>query len=575
LLLNKGIKVLSLFFIDKVANYRMYDEDGNPKKGKFVEYFEKAFNELINKPKYKELKEKVYKNLNIEQIHDGYFSADKKGRLKDTKGDSKDDETTYEKIMKNKEKLLSLEEPLRFIFSHSALKEGWDNPNVFQICTLNETKSTIKKRQEIGRGLRLCVNNKGERVYGFEVNRLTVIANESYKEFAESLQKEYEKDLGIKFGVIEKHIFYPILEEKSEELYEFLVENRYIDKKGKVTEKLKQEIDNLPLPKDFEEKKEEIVATIKKAVGRKIEIKNANERKSVKLKKKVLLTPEFQELWNRIKHKTIYKIEFDVKELICKCIKKIDEEVKIGHIKYEYEKAKIDVNRSEINTTDEINRVEHLAEVSFDLPDIVSFLQEETKLKRKDIIKILTGTNKLNHFKNNPQRFIEEVLKVIKEEMYKLIVEGVKYEKIGDSEYAVQEIFDKEEIVAYMKNLKESQKSVTDFVICDSEIEKKFVEEFDKNDNIKLFAKLPPNFKINTPVGSYNPDFAIVVEVNGEERLYFVLESKGSNLEEDRRGKENQKIKCAKRHFELLSQEYKDLEYIVEKDFKNIKDKFF
>ena len=571
LLLNKGIKVLSLFFIDKVANYRMYDEEGNPIKGKFVEYFEKAFNELSKLPKFKELYEKVYKNLNIEQIHDGYFSADKKGRLKDTKGDSKDDETTYEKIMKNKEKLLSLEEPLRFIFSHSALKEGWDNPNVFQICTLNETKSSIKKRQEIGRGLRLCVNNKGERVYGFEVNRLTVIANESYKEFAETLQKEYEKDLGIKFGSLEKHIFYPILEEKSEELYEFLVENKYIDKKGKVTEKLKQEIDNLPLPKDFEEKKEEIVATIKKAVGRKIEIKNANERKSVKLKKEVLLTPEFQELWNRIKHKTIYKIEFDVEELIRKCIKRIDEEVKIRHIKYEYEKAKIDVNRSEINTTDEINRVEHLAEVSLDLPDIVSILQEETKLKRKDIIKILTGTNKLSHFKNNPQRFIEEVLKVIKQELNKLIVEGVKYEKIGDSEYAVQEIFDKEEIVAYMKNLKESQKSVTNFVICDSEIEKKFVEEFDKNDNVKLFAKLPPNFKINTPVGSYNPDFAIVVEVEGEERLYFVLESKGSDLEEDRRGKENQKIKCAKRHFELLSCEYNDLKYVVEKDFEGFK----
>ena len=571
LLLNKGIKVLSLFFIDKVSNYRMYDEEGNPIKGKFVEYFEKAFNELSKLPKFKELYEKVYKNLNIEQIHDGYFSADKKGRLKDTKGDSKDDETTYEKIMKNKEKLLSLEEPLRFIFSHSALKEGWDNPNVFQICTLNETKSSIKKRQEIGRGLRLCVNNKGERVYGFEVNRLTVIANESYKEFAETLQKEYEKDLGIKFGSLEKHIFYPILEEKSEELYEFLVENKYIDKKGKVTEKLKQEIDDLPLPEDFEEKKEEIVATIKKVIGKKIEIKNANERKSVKLKKEVLLTPEFQELWNRIKHKTIYKIEFDVEELIRKCIKRIDEEVKIRHIKYEYEKAKIDVNRSEINTTDEINRVEHLAEVSLDLPDIVSILQEETKLKRKDIIKILTGTNKLSHFKNNPQRFIEEVLKVIKQELNKLIVEGVKYEKIGDSEYAVQEIFDKEEIVAYLKNLKESQKSVTDFVICDSEIEKKFVEEFDKNDNVKLFAKLPPNFKINTPVGSYNPDFAIVVEVQGEERLYFVLESKGSDLEEDRRGKENQKIKCAKRHFELLSCEYNDLKYVVEKDFEGFK----
>jgi len=570
LFLEKGIKVLSLFFIDKVANYREYDEEGNPKKGKFALFFEKAFNELINKPKYKELKEKVYDKLNIEEIQDGYFSQDKKGKFKDTNGKTQADESTYEKIMKNKEKLLSLNEPLRFIFSHSALKEGWDNPNVFQICTLNETKSVMKKRQEIGRGLRLCVNSEGERVYGFDINRLTIIANESYEEFAKNLQKEYEEDLGIKFGIIEKHIFYPFLEEKSEEFFKFLQENDYIDKKGNITEKLKQEIDNLDLPKEFEDKKEEIIKTIKKVVGRKIEIKNVNERKVVKLKKEVILSEDFINLWNRIKYKTIYNIDFDVDLLIKRCVKRIDEEVKIGNIKYEYEKAKIDIKRSEIEAVDGENRVEHLANVSFELPDIVSFLQEETKLKRRDIIKILTSTHKLNHFKNNPQKFIEEVLKIIKEEMNELIVEGVKYEKIG-KEYAIQEIFDKEEIIAYMKNLQKSSKSVSDYVICDSEIEKKFVEDFEKNDNVKLFAKLPSNFKINTPVGSYNPDFAIVVEVNGEEKLYFVLESKGSVSKEDRRGKENYKINCAKKHFKVLSNEYKDLEYVVEKDFEGFK----
>ena len=570
LFLEKGIKVLSLFFIDKVANYREYDEEGNPKKGKFALFFEKAFNELINKPKYKELKEKVYDKLNIEEIQDGYFSQDKKGKFKDTNGKTQADESTYEKIMKNKEKLLSLNEPLRFIFSHSALKEGWDNPNVFQICTLNETKSVMKKRQEIGRGLRLCVNSEGERVYGFDINRLTIIANESYEEFAKNLQKEYEEDLGIKFGIIEKHIFYPFLEEKSEEFFKFLQENDYIDKKGNITENLKQEIDNLDLPKEFEDKKEEIIKTIKKVVGRKIEIKNVNERKVVKLKKEVILSEDFINLWNRIKYKTIYNIDFDVDLLIKRCVKRIDEEVKIGNIKYEYEKAKIDIKRSEIEAVDGENRVEHLANVSFELPDIVSFLQEETKLKRRDIIKILTSTHKLNHFKNNPQKFIEEVLKIIKEEMNELIVEGVKYEKIG-KEYAIQEIFDKEEIIAYMKNLQKSSKSVSDYVICDSEIEKKFVEDFEKNDNVKLFAKLPSNFKINTPVGSYNPDFAIVVEVNGEEKLYFVLESKGSVSKEDRRGKENYKINCAKKHFKVLSNEYKDLEYVVEKDFEGFK----
>jgi type III restriction enzyme len=570
LFLNKGIKVLTLFFIDKVANYRIYDEEGNPQKGKFALFFEKAFNEVINKFKYKELKDKIYSNLNVDEIHDGYFSQDKKGKFKDTKGNSKDDESTYEKIMKNKERLLSLEEPLRFIFSHSALKEGWDNPNVFQICTLNETKSTMKKRQEIGRGLRLCVNNKGERIYGFDINRLTLIANESYKDFAETLQKEYEEDLGIKFGVIEKHLFYSVVE-GSDELFEFLVNNEYIDKKGKITEKLKVEIENLPLPQKFVDKKEKIIQTIKKAVGRKIEIKNANQRETIKLKKEILLSEDFKNLWDRIKHKTIYKIDFDVDELIENAVKRIDEEVVIGHIQYEYEKAKIDVKRSEISVEDEENRVEHLANVNFKLPDIVSFLQEETKLKRKDIIKILIKTKKLNHFKNNPQRFIEEVLRIINEEMNKLIVEGVKYEKIGNSEYAIQEIFDKDEIIAYMKNLKESQKSVMDYIICDSEVEKQFVEEFNKNENVKLFAKLPQNFKINTPVGSYNPDFAIVIEIDGVEKLYFVLESKGSVNEDDRRGKENYKINCAKKHFEIISNDYKDFKYVVEKDFEGFK----
>ena len=273
-------------------------------------------------------------------------------------------------------------------------------------------------------------------------------------------------------------------------------------------------------------------------------------------------------------HSIKLPIPEDLKEkLIDNCIKKIDDEVIIGPIRYEYEKAKIDVQRSEINAVDGVNRVERLVNVTFDLPDIVSFLAKETKLKRKDIIRILTGTKKLNHFKNNPQRFIEEVLRVIKEEMNKLIVEGVKYEKIN-LEYAVQEIFDKEEIVAYMKNLAKSDKSVYDYTICDSEIEKKFVEEFDKNENVKLFAKLHSNFKVNTPIGSYNPDFAIVVEINGEEKLYFVLESKGSISKEDRRGKENYKIDCAEKHFEVLSKEHKDLKYVVEKDFKGLKSFF-
>jgi len=566
ILLEKGIKVLSLFFIDKVANYREYN-DKTSKKGKFALIFEKTFNELIKTPKYQKLYEKVYKNLNTSTIHDGYFSADKKGKFKDTTGKTQADESTYEKIMKNKEKLLSLDEPLRFIFSHSALKEGWDNPNVFQICTLINTKSDMTRRQKIGRGLRLCVNNQGKRVYGFDINRLTIIANESYKEFAETLQKEYEKDLGIKFGIVEKTIFYPIVNNKSEELFEFLVKNEYIDKKGNIKEKLKKDIDNLPIPEEFKNKKEEIIKTIKSAVGRKIEIKNANDKETIKLQKQVLLSDDFIELWDKIKAKTIYKIDFDVDELINRVLKRIDEEIKIGYLKFEYEKAKIDISKSQIQTTDEKTKVEHLVHIDFDLPDIISFLTQNTNLKRNDIVKILTKISNLNYFKRNPQKFIEEVLKIIKSELNKLIVDGIKYEKIED--YLIQEIFDKEEIVAYLNNLVKSDKSIYDYTICDSNIEKKFVKEFNKNENIKLFAKLPANFKINTPIGHYNPDFAIVVDTDEGEKLYFVLESKGSDLEEDRRGKENQKIKCAKKHFELQK-----VDYVVSDSFERFKEEW-
>ena len=575
LLLKRGIKVLSLFFIDRVANYRSYDSEGNPQKGKFVEFFEKAFQEVIQLPKFQELYEKIYKNLPIDQIHDGYFSVDKKGKLKDTSGKTKADESTYGKIMKNKEKLLSLEEPLRFIFSHSALREGWDNPNVFQICTLNETKSTIKKRQEIGRGLRLCVNSRGERVYGFDVNRLTIIANESYREFAEKLQKEYEEDLGIKFGVVEKRFFYPILGEEGEKLFQFLQEKGYLDGEGRVKEKSKREIENLPLPNELEPKRKEIVATLQRVIGRKIKIEKAEERRKIRLRKEVILSEDFKNLWERIKHKTIYKIEFDGEKLVEKCIERINREVAIGEVSYRYEKAKIEIDRGEVRSADETDRVENLVNISFQLPDIVTFLQGETNLKRQDIIRILTGTSKLSHFRRNPQKFMEAVGRIIKEELSRVVVEGVKYEKIAGAEYAVQEIFEKGEIVAYLKNLKESQKSLYDRVICDSEVEKRFVEEFNKNENVKLFAKLPKNFKIETPVGSYNPDWAVVVEVDGKEKLYFVLESKGSLEREGRREKENQKILCAQRHFETLEREYRDFKYLVEKDFEGFRGRFY
>ena len=332
-----GIKVLSLFFIDRVANYRYYDEESNTMKGKYAIWFEEEYQKIIKYPKYHSLFEKHnHLNTPIEKIHDGYFSQDKKGQFKDssesTSGELKsnaDDEDTFNRIMKNKEKLLSFEDNLRFIFSHSALKEGWDNPNVFQICTLNETSSIIKKRQEIGRGLRICVNQNGERVYGYPVNTLTVMANESYEDFAKGLQDEIEKEEGIKFGIIAVHEFANITvrnesgdigyfgADNSENIYNFLLDNEYIDKKGKIQDKLKIEIkeNSFKVPQEYEPVQDEIIQRITK-IGGKLNIKNADDKKEVKLNKQVVLSDDFKDLWEQIKYKTTYRVNFDEDKLV-------------------------------------------------------------------------------------------------------------------------------------------------------------------------------------------------------------------------------------------------------------------
>ena len=340
-LTSEGIKVLSLFFIDRVSNYRYYDKDGKTQKGKYALWFEEAYKDLIQLPKYNNLFKDVDIETEVEKVHNGYFAKDKKGLLKDTKGDTAADEDAYSLIMKDKEKLLNFNTKLRFIFSHSALKEGWDNPNVFQICTLNETKSEIKKRQEIGRGLRLAVNQDGERVYGFNINTLTVMANESYEDFAKKLQSEYEQDGTLKFGVVEKHTFANIVikkdgqkqyleQEGSETIWDYLKKESFIDTKGKVTDELRTELKNntFQLPDEFKDIEEPVVKILKKLAGS-LNIKNANEKKTVALNKQRYLSPEFKELWNRIKYKTTFSVEFDSNELIEECVNEIKENVDI------------------------------------------------------------------------------------------------------------------------------------------------------------------------------------------------------------------------------------------------------
>ncbi len=576
----RGIKVLTLFFIDRVANYRKYSDDGVALQGKYAQWFEEEYNEVIKQRKFKDLP-----NVEVSKIHNGYFSSDKKGVLKDSTGNNADDEDTFTLIMKDKEKLLSFESQLRFIFSHSALKEGWDNPNVFQICTLNETNSIIKKRQEIGRGLRICVNQDGQRVYGYPTNTLTVMANESYEDFAKGLQEEIEKEEGIKFGVIVAYEFANITlknetgeieyfgAKRSESIHHYLLEKEYINKQGKIQDKLKLEIkeNSFVVPDEYKVVQNDIIQRISKIAGN-LNLKKADDKMEVKLNKQVLLSPEFKELWEQIKYQTTYKINFDEEKLVEECAKQIAINGTVGKIKYLYSKAKNRITKVgvEIDEATIKNEFSDCDIVDFKLPDIVTYLQNETNLTRKNIVDILIKSDKLESFKNNPQKFIDICVSIIKKTMSLFIVEGIKYQKLGSDFYYSQELFEENELYGYLsKNMYENKenKSPYSHTMCVSNPEKDFAKSFNENENIKLFTKLPWWFKINTPIGSYNPDWAVLIEKENNKKLYFVVESKGSNLTIDLRNSESAKIKCGQKHFEALQT---DVKFMQSDKFENL-----
>ena len=570
LILNKkGVKVLSLFFIDRVSNYRIYEE-GRPKKGIYAQMFEKAYRELIRKPKYHPLFDGMDIDQEVERVHDGYFSIDKRSKtFKDTSGQTQDDEDAYTLIMKDKEKLLSFDSRLRFIFSHSALREGWDNPNVFQICTLNETQSEVKRRQEIGRGMRLCVNQDGERLRGFEVNTLTVMANESYEAFAEGLQKEIEQEEGIRFGVIEAHTFANIPVEKeggtvqylgqkaSEYLFEYFQQKGYVDARGKVTDTLKIDLkqERFEVPQEFEFCKDQIVALTKKVSG-KLNIKNSDDKRRVKLNKQVYLSPEFKQLWERIKYKTTYAVAFDSEKLVEKCSRVIAQEINVRAPKWMYRKGELDITVGGVLAEERDAYTVGVVDQRVFLPDIITFLQNKTFLKRKTIVDILIQSRTLSLFKKNPQKYMDEVAGIISGELRMMIVDGVKYTKIGDDAYYTQELFENQELYGYLsKNMLESQKSVYEYVIYDSDTEANFAQRLESNASVRVYAKLPDWFKINTPIGSYNPDWAVLVEDDGNRKLYFVLETKANILAEALRPTEHAKIQCGYEHFKALGDE--------------------
>lgn len=558
---GRGIKVLSLFFIDRVANYRDYDESGQPVKGKFAEALEAALAEFARDERYRALPLFAHP---IEKLHNGYFAQDRKGMLKDTRGDTQADDEVYNLIMKDKERLLSLEEPLRFIFSHSALREGWDNPNVFQICTLNETRSPVKKRQEIGRGLRLPVDQNGCRVHDESVNKLFVMANESYEDFARALQTEYEEDCGVTFGKIpitalaklERVVdgeARPIGREAAEAIRAALVEQKILDRENRLAATFD------PAKPGFTLKLPDAWADLAPAVvdllsSYRIErhVRRERDEGVSRLRKEVLLTPEFQALWDRIKPKTQYRVEFETEDLVKRAVAALRQMPRIEPPTVRVQAGQVTVKRGGVEATALSVAEERANYRAGRSPDVLAYLQAETELTRSTLARILKESGRLDEFFNDPQRFMDAAAGIIRHELNRLLVDGIKYEKIGgDGPEAEWEMtrFESEELINYLSAL-QVNKSIYDHVVYDSEIEREFARKLDQREDIKLFVKLPSWFKVDTPVGEYNPDWAIVK--HGDETVYLVRETKGTRDFLKLRTSEADKVRCGGKHFEAL-----------------------
>jgi type III restriction enzyme len=576
----QGIKVLSLFFIDKVSHYRSYDTDGNPVKGKYALMFEEEYRRLAKHPDYATLFEGIDSETAAEDVHNGYFSIDKKGKSVEPEfnartgelkaGATQDAERAYNLIMQEKEKLLSFDSKLKFIFSHSALREGWDNPNVFQICTLRDIGTERERRQTIGRGLRLCVDQTGNRVRGFETNTLTVVATESYRDFADNLQREIEADTGIRFGIVESHQFagigltgkdgqvHPLGVDNSEAIWKHLQEQGYIDSKGKVQDALRTALKEgkVDLPEAFEGQRQHIESVLKKSAG-KLDVKDADKGVVVKTRQAVLHSEEFKALWDRIKHKTTYRVYFDNDALIKDCAKAIENGPPVSRTRLTWRKADLEIGKAGVLAEEtSVSAPMAMDESDIELPDILTDLQDKTKLTRQSIVAILTKSNRLDDFKKNPQEFIDLCAEGINRSKRLALVDGIKYQRLGDDFYYAQELFEKEELHGYLTNMLETSKSVYEHVVYDSEgVEKGFAERLEKNEAVKVYAKLPGWFKVPTPLGSYNPDWAMLVEIDGDQRLYFVVETKGTLFADALRATEQAKIDCGREHFKALGTE--------------------
>ena len=502
------------------------------------------------------------------EVRKAYFAEMRKGGKtsfvdsKEGKGNAQD-ESAYDLIMKGKEKLLDQANPVRFIFSHSALKEGWDNPNVFQICMMRESGSENDRRQTIGRGLRLPVRQDGTRVFDEQINQLMVVANESYRDFANNLQKEYKK-AGVKIGFVRRSEFARIVlhddpsstlgHQSSNEIWECLRRRSMIDDEGQVLANFTPNNIGftLDLPDDLQKYHAEVVDIIE---GCKIDkfVKDARKKEKIRPNKEVLYSPLLEELWKRISHKTTYRVVFDNGQIIMAAINAIKAKPDLKPLRIEVKRHRVLLKRGGVHNDGMVGEATRDLVGTFELPDIISELQDSTGLTRRTIVDILIGSGRLHEFLKNPYDYVQMVKGAIKSVLAQVVVDGVEYEKMGERNYELRN-FQKdsdEEVERFIDRLyqvKNQQKTVTDRLALDSATEQKFAEYLDSREDIKLFLKLPSAFTIPTPVGDYNPDWAIVKEVNGVEKVYMVRETKNGGERED----ELHKIACAKKHFETI-----------------------
>ena len=597
-LFHKGIKVLSLFFIDEVAKYKQYDEAGTPYNGIYADMFEEEYEDIVSSLQ-REFDDEDYlrylNSISAGETHAGYFSIDKKGKMTDSKLSDKKEKTSddidaYDLIMKNKEMLLDRDpkrSPVRFIFSHSALREGWDNPNVFQICTLKQSSSEVRKRQEVGRGLRLCVNQDGERmdanVLGNDVhavNVLTVIASESYDSFAKGLQTELAEAVASRPVAVTADLFkgkvlvdasgneQVVDGELAQAIHYDLIVNGYIDRKGALTDKYYADKanGNIKVADEVADSRDAVLNILDSVYdSRAMQPENARDKNvELQVDSEKLAMPEFKALWQRISPKSVYVVDFDTDELVQKAIGALNRNLRVSKVFFKVETGAMDgiKSRNELlegnafskfrsSTYDSNKRIGTSHSVKYDL---IGKLVGETGLTRKAVVQILTGIERavFDQFKDNPEEFIIKAAGLINDEKATAIIQHITYNMLEERYHT--DIFTEPTIKGKLgSNAMKAQRHLYDHIVYDSTNERDFVSELDTNEDVAVYVKLPDSFYISTPVGHYNPDWAIAFYEGTMKHIYFVAETKGSMSSMQLRQIEESKIHCAREHFKAIS----------------------